>query len=45
MAPSHLPVKAYDPIQARSMDKTDIRNVRRWHRNAALRARDAGFDL
>jgi len=45
MAPSHMPVKAYDPIQARTMDKTDIRNVRRWHRTAALRARDAGFDL
>jgi dimethylamine/trimethylamine dehydrogenase len=45
MAPSHIPVKAYDPIQARTMDKTDIQNVRRWHRNAALRARDAGFDL
>lgn len=45
MAPSHLPVRASDPIQARSMDKADIRNVRRWHRNAALRARDVGFDL
>jgi dimethylamine/trimethylamine dehydrogenase len=45
MAPSHLPVRASDPIQARSMDKKDIQNVRRWHRNAALRARDVGFDL
>jgi dimethylamine/trimethylamine dehydrogenase len=45
MAPSHLPVRALDPVQARSMDLGDIRNVRRWHRNAALRARDAGFDL
>jgi dimethylamine/trimethylamine dehydrogenase len=45
MAPSHIPVKAYDPIQARTMDKADIRNVRHWHRNAALRARDASFDL
>lgn len=45
MAPSHLPVRASDPIQARSMDKRDIQNVRRWHRNAALRARDVGFDL
>ena len=27
------------------MDKRDIGNVRRWHRNAALRAREAGFDL
>jgi dimethylamine/trimethylamine dehydrogenase len=45
MAPSHLPVRATDPIQARTMDKADIKNVRRWHRNAALRARDVGFDL
>jgi dimethylamine/trimethylamine dehydrogenase len=27
------------------MDKQDIRNVRRWHRQAALRARRAGFDI
>jgi len=45
MAPSHLPVRHLDPVQARAMDKRDIANVRRWHRNAALRARDAGFDL
>lgn len=45
MAPSHTPVKATDPIQARSMDKNDIANVRRWHRAASLRARDAGFDI
>ena len=45
LAPSHIPVRALDPIQARTMDKSDIRNVRRWHRAAALRARDAGFDL
>ncbi len=45
IAPSHTPVRGSDPIQARSMDKRDIANVRRWHRQAALRARDAGFDL
>jgi dimethylamine/trimethylamine dehydrogenase len=33
------------PFQARAMDKEDIRDLRRWHRNAALRARDAGFDI
>ena len=33
------------PYQTRAMDKTDIRNLRRWHRKAALRARDAGFDI
>jgi dimethylamine/trimethylamine dehydrogenase len=33
------------PFQSRAMDKEDIRNFRRWHRNAALRAKSAGFDL
>jgi dimethylamine/trimethylamine dehydrogenase len=33
------------PFQSRVMDKTDIRDLRRWHRRAALRARDAGFDI
>ena len=33
------------PFQTKVMDKTDIRNLRRWHRKAALRARDAGFDI
>ena len=35
----------YYPTQARAMDKADIRDYRRWHRDAALRAREAGFDL
>src|SRR5512138_22312 len=35
----------YDPIQTRRMDKEDIRNVRKWHREAALRAKRAGFDI
>ena len=35
----------YDPVQTRRMDKDDIRNVRRWHREAALRAKRAGFDI
>ena len=33
------------PHQTRAMDRTDIRNLRRWHRKAAMRARDAGFDI
>ena len=47
MAPTALPVATftYDPVQARSMNRQDIRNIRRWHRAAALRARRAGFDL
>ncbi len=40
-----LPVSFYDPVQTRSMDKEDIREFRRWHREAAKRARQAGFDI
>ncbi len=35
----------YYPFQARAMDREDIRNFRRWHREAAIRARKAGFDI
>ncbi len=35
----------YEPVQTRRMDKEDIRNVRKWHRDAALRAKRAGFDI
>ena len=35
----------YDPVQTRRMDKEDIRNVRKWHYEAALRAKRAGFDI
>ena len=35
----------YDPVQTRRMDKEDIRNVRTWHREAALRAKRSGFDI
>ena len=33
------------PYQTRAMDKKDIRELRRWHKNAAIRARDSGFDI
>ncbi|MBM3615635.1 MAG: NADH:flavin oxidoreductase [Alphaproteobacteria bacterium] len=33
------------PFQSRAMDKEDIRNFRRWHLNAALRAKAAEFDV
>ena len=35
----------YEPVQTRRMDKEDIRNVRKWHREAAIRAKRAGFDI
>ena len=45
MAPSVRPVHGNDPFHARRMDKADIAAYRRWHRNAALRAKRAGFDI
>src|SRR5262245_14176849 len=45
LSPSHEPVTWTDPVQARAMDKSDIRNYRLWHREAALRAKRAGFDI
>jgi dimethylamine/trimethylamine dehydrogenase len=46
IGPSHRPVEANNyPGQARTMNKQDIRNYRRWHRDAALRSKKAGFDL
>jgi len=45
MAPVAIPMEGASPGQARTMDKTDIANFRRWHRQAAVRARDAGFDI
>ena len=40
-----MPNLAGHPFQTRAMDKKDIRDLRRWHRSAALRAREAGFDI
>ncbi|MDY4302407.1 NAD(P)-binding protein [Pseudomonas salmasensis] len=44
-APSNTPVRSYDPVQARAMDRADIQQLRALHRAAALRAREAGFDI
>ncbi|VVT22802.1 Trimethylamine dehydrogenase [Roseovarius sp. EC-HK134] len=40
-----VPNLAGHPYQTRAMDKSDIRQFRHWHKRAALRARDAGFDI
>ena len=45
LAPSDMSLDHPHPKQARAMDKSDIRNFRRWHRDAAVRSRDAGFDV
>lgn len=46
LAPSHVVTpNSYAPAQARAMTKRDIRDYRRWHRDAAMRARRAGFNI
>ena len=46
IGPEHRPITWHQhPIQARAMSLGDIRDYRRWHRKAVLRARQAGFDM
>ncbi|MBB4065041.1 oxidoreductase [Gellertiella hungarica] len=47
MGVNSMPVNSewLEPQQSRAMDREDFRAIRRWHRNAALRARKAGYDL
>ena len=45
MAPSHRPIIYNYPVQARAMDRQDIRDLRQWHRDAAIRSKKAGFDI
>ncbi|WP_170660088.1 FAD-dependent oxidoreductase [Ruegeria profundi] len=45
LAPSELVLQTPYPKQARAMDKADIREFRKWHRAAARRSREAGFDI
>ena len=47
LAPSALPIRTFtnDPVQARAMEKSDIKNLHRWFVNAAKRSKVAGFDL
>ncbi len=44
LGPQSLPV-ASEPWQSARMDGEDIRNLRLWHKAAALRAKLAGYDI
>jgi len=35
----------YEPGQSRAATKDDLKHIRKWHRNAAIRAKKAGFDI
>jgi len=46
LGPMSLPAGyAIDPIQTKAMDKADIKELKRWHVEAAKRAQRAGFDI
>jgi dimethylamine/trimethylamine dehydrogenase len=45
LAPSAVSAEFIYPAQVREMDIDDIHEFRRWHRDAALRAAQAGFDI
>jgi len=47
LGPVHLPVMdgLSEPTQARAMTRRDIQDFRRWHKDAALRAKTAGADI
>jgi dimethylamine/trimethylamine dehydrogenase len=45
LGPSDAITEGPHPVQVRAMDKSDIADFRRWHRNAALRAKRAGYDI
>ncbi len=45
IGPVSRPAGVWDPVQTRAMDKQDIRELKRWHLEAALRAKEAGFDI
>lgn len=47
LAVTGMPIRTFtsDPVHARTMDKSDIRDLRRWFVNAARRADTAGFNL
>ena len=44
-SPSANAVRGNFPMQARGMTRKDIRNLRRWHVNAARRSKQAGYDI
>lgn len=45
IAPSAAVVDQDDPVHAREMSLRDIKTFRQWHKDAALRAKRAGFDI
>lgn len=45
LGPLSMPAGVDDPVQTMAMDKSDIREFKHWHVEAARRAQRAGFDI
>ncbi len=45
LSPSGRTIEDLYPRQARAMTRSDIRDLRKWHRNAVRNAKTAGFDI
>jgi dimethylamine/trimethylamine dehydrogenase len=45
IGPSSVPAGVYAPVQTKVMDKRDIRDLKQWYRQSAIRAKQAGFDI
>jgi dimethylamine/trimethylamine dehydrogenase len=45
LGPRSIPAGVYSPVQTKVMDKRDIRDFKKWHLEAAIRAKRAGFDI
>ncbi len=45
LAPSPAPNETANSTQARGMDKQDIKELRRWFREAAIRSHKVGYDI
>ncbi|MFT5111054.1 MAG: dimethylamine/trimethylamine dehydrogenase [Parasphingorhabdus sp.] len=45
IAPCNVPSEAFHHVQARAMDRSDIRALRGWYVDAAKRAKTVGYDI
>ncbi|RZV48449.1 MAG: FAD-dependent oxidoreductase [Acidimicrobiales bacterium] len=45
IGPYSRPAGVWDPVQTKAMDIADIDHLKRWHLEAALRSKEAGFDI
>ena len=43
LGPYSMLAGVYDPLQTTAMDKSDIKDLKQWHLEAARRAKRAGF--